>query len=511
MTFLSTCKKHKGAIYVAAAANIGSILFGFDTGVAGGVVALSSFKTDFHLSSTPKKLASTTGNIVALLNLGAFIGALFPALLSHHLGRRHLLLTAGIFFLLGGILQTAAQPPSLAMIYAGRVLAGFGVGVVSTTAPIYVAECSPKKWRGVMMGAFEMFLVSGGMLAYWSVYGCAVHLKPTSRQWRTPLSLQIILAVFVMIGSLVTCESPRWLAKQGRWDEAMRSLCVLRGAGEGDAEIVQELAEMKAQIDEEVEMTDGRRLREMFKVRNLQRLMWGVSVAFFTMWCGHNAILYYGPAVFKQIGFTSQNSSLLASGVFTCIKFGSTILFLVSGVQIFKRKTMLMVGAFFMGGFLLALGAVLKSYPPAAGDVSGSPAAKGMMALIYLFVLAYSLSWGPLVWVYMGEIFPTRLRDYGMAVCTMVVWLMNYVVSKIAPIAILNIGWKTWMIFGTANIVATIFSWFLPETQNLSLEEMDVLFGVVEEEHRKRDVEININEKMGTATTVETSRDYTSH
>ncbi|KAK0102141.1 hypothetical protein ONS96_006105 [Cadophora gregata f. sp. sojae] len=221
------------------------------------------------------------------------------------------------------------------------------------------------------------------------------------------------------------------------------------------------------------------------------------------MWCGHNAILYYGPAVFKQIGFTSQNSSLLASGVFTCIKFISTIVFLVSGVQIFKRKTMLCVGAFFMGGFLLGLGAVLQAYPPTAGDVSGTPAAKGMMALIYLFVVAYCLSWGPLVWVYIGEIFPTRLRDYGMAMCTMMIWLMNYVVSKIAPNAILNIGWKTWMIFGTLNIVAAIFSWFLPETQNLSLEEMDVLFKVVEEEHRKRDVEMNMNEKVGAVATVD--------
>ncbi|KAH7384854.1 general substrate transporter [Cadophora sp. MPI-SDFR-AT-0126] len=489
MTFHSTFRKHKVAIFVSAAANIGSILFGFDTGVAGGVVTLQSFKTDFHLSTTPKKLASTSGNIVALLNLGAFLGALLPAFLSHYLGRRHLLLTAGFFFLLGGILQTAAQPPSLSMIYGGRVLAGFGVGVVSTTAPIFVAECSPKKMRGVMMGAFEMFLVSGGMLAYWSVYGCSLHMRPTSKQWRTPLSLQIILAVFVMAGSLITCESPRWLAKQGRWDEATKVLCSLRGAKESEAEIVEELAEMRAQIDEEVALTNGRRIREMLKVRNFQRLLWGVSVAFFTMWCGHNAILYYGPAVFKQIGFTSQNSSLLASGVFTCIKFISTVIFLVS--------------AFFMGGFLLALGAVLKAYPPTVGDVSGTPAAKGMMALIYLFVVAYSLSWGPLVWVYMGEIFPTRLRDYGMAICTMMIWLMNYVVSKIAPIAILNVGWKTWMIFGTLNIVATIFSWFLPETQNLSLEEMDVLFRVVEPELRKRDVETNMNEKMGTVTTVD--------
>lgn len=177
------------------------------------------------------------------------------------------------------------------MIYGGRVLAGFGVGVVSTTAPIFVAECSPKKLRGVMMGAFEMFLVSGGMLAYWSVYGCSLHLRPTSKQWRTPLSLQIILAVFVMAGSLITCESPRWLAKQGRWDEATKALCNMRGASEGDVEIVEELAEMKAQIDEEIALTNGRRVREMLKVRNLQRLLWGVSVAFFTMWCGHNAIL----------------------------------------------------------------------------------------------------------------------------------------------------------------------------------------------------------------------------
>jgi len=141
------------------------------------------------------------------------------------------------------------------------------------------------------MGAFEMFLVSGGMLAYWSVYGCSLHLSPTSKQWRTPLSLQIILAVFVMAGSLITCESPRWLAKQGSWDEATKALCSLRGASEGDVEIVEELAEMKAQIDEEIALTNGRRIREMLKVRNLQRLLWGVSVAFFTMWCGHNAIL----------------------------------------------------------------------------------------------------------------------------------------------------------------------------------------------------------------------------
>ncbi|RDW76088.1 sugar transporter-2 [Coleophoma crateriformis] len=507
MAVLQTFKKHKGAFYVSAAVNVGSILFGFDTGVAGAIVALASFKKDFHLATDPTKLAYTSGNIVALLNAGAFFGAIVPALFSRWIGRRHLLAVAGGFFLLGGTLQTAAQAPSLAMIYAGRVLAGFGVGMISNTAPVFVAECAPKELRGVMMSMFEMFLVSGGMLSYWTTYGCSVHLPATSKQWRIPLSLQIILAALVVLSSFGICESPRWLAKKGRWDEAASTLAHLRGAAVGDLEIIEELAEMRAQLDEEVAQTNGRSIKEMFTPKNFQRLLWGLTVALFAMWCGHNAILYYGPSVFKQIGYTSQNAALLASGVFTCLKFASTIIFIAGGVNIFKRKTMLGTGAFFMGAFLFALGAILKSFPPTKpGNGSGSSSAQAMMALIYLFVVAYSLSWGPLQWVYMGEIFPMRLRDYGMAMCAMMTWLMNYVVSKIAPIAILNIGWKTWMIFGTMNIAAAIFSVFLPETKNLGLEEMDVLFGVVEQEVRTRDVEANISEKVnGGNTAVEKS------
>lgn len=133
--------------------------------------------------------------------------------------------------------------------------------------------------------------------------------------------------------------------------------------------------------------------------------------------------------------------------MFTCIKFASTVVFIVGGVHFFKRKTLLAGGSLLMCVFLFTLGGVLATHPPtAAGNGAGSPPARGMMALIYLFVVAYSLSWGPLVWVYTGEIFPTRIRDYGMAISAANVWLWNFVVSKITPIAIVNIGWKTWMV-----------------------------------------------------------------
>ncbi|KAH8646769.1 general substrate transporter [Xylariales sp. PMI_506] len=484
--------KYKAAIGVSAAVNIGSCLFGFDTGVVGAVVALSSFKEEFGLSTSAAAAAAASSNIIALLNAGAFFGSLFPPFLSRFLGRRSLVAIAGFFLLLGGVLQTAASG-TLALMYAGRVIAGLGVGLISNVAPVFVAEAAPKQYRGVMMGLFEMFLVTGGMIAYWTTYGCSLHLPVSSKQWRVPISLQIVLASLVLISTLLVPESPRWLAKQDRYEDAAKNLGLLRGAAPDSAEVVDELAEIRAQIEEEMSATQGRTVREMFERHNLIRLMWALGVGFFAMWCGHNAILYYAPTVFAQIGYTGQNAALLASGVFTCIKFATTVLFLIGGVHIFKRKTLMTAGAFFMGVFLFILGAVLQTHPPTApGNGAGSTSAKGMMAAVYLFVVAYSFSWGPLQWIYIGEIFPMRIRDYGMGIGAANIWLWNFAVSKVTPISIVNIGWKTWMIFGTLNIVGAGFAWVLPETKGLSLEEMDVLFGVVDESTRQHDIEKNL-------------------
>ncbi|EPE03514.1 sugar transporter [Ophiostoma piceae UAMH 11346] len=503
MSLVATLRKHRVAIGVSAAVNVSACLFGFDTGVAGGVVALNSFKSTFHLTTSKSAYADASSNVVTLLNAGAFFGALIPPLASHYIGRKQLLTLAGIIFLIGGVLQTAAQGPSLGMIYAGRVVAGLAVGLISNVAPVFAAECAPKELRGIMMSLFEMFLVSGGMLAYWTTYGCSKHLAPTSRQWRLPLSLQIILSALVLVSSLLVPESPRWLARQDRHQEAASTLAYLRDAPVDDPAIVDEMAEILAQIQEEVATTKGRTLRELFEARNIVRLLWALGVGLFAMWCGHNAILYYGPSVFAQIGYTGQNAALMASGIFTCIKFASTILFLLGGVHFFSRKALMAGGAFFMGAFLFGLGGLLASHPPTeAGNGTGTPSGRGMMALIYLFVVAYSLSLGPLQWVYIGEIFPTRIRDYGMAISAANIWLWNFVVSKITPTAILNIGWKTWMIFGTLNICGCIFFTMLPETKDLSLEQMDVLFGVVGEETRRHDIELNVQSKKDTSTNV---------
>ncbi|KAI1075420.1 general substrate transporter [Whalleya microplaca] len=492
MAIRDALKKHRAAIWASLIINIGAMLFGFDTGVAGGVVALGSFKEEFNLATSATVYANASSNFISVLNAGAFFGTMIPPLMSKFIGRKWLIAIAGSFFLLGGILQVSSSGPTLGTVYGGRVVSGLGLGMTSNVAPIFVAECAPRELRGVMMSLFEMFLVSGGMLAYWTTYGCSLHLESTAVQWRTPLSLQIVLAGIVLISALMVPESPRWLAKQNRYDEATRNLCYLRQAAEDSSEILEEIAQIRAQIQEELTLTNGRTVRELFERHNFIRLMWSVGVGIFGVWCGHNAILHYAPIVFAEIGFTGQNSALLASGVLTCIKFVMTIIFIAGGVHFFGRKSLLAGGGLFMGVFLFALGACLSAYPPSVpGNGAGSPSAKGMMALIYIFTVAYSLSWGPLQWVYIGEIFPTRIRDYGMAVGAANIWLWNFVVNKITPIGILHIGWKMWMIYGTLNIAGAIFALALPETKGLSLEQMDVLFGVINESTPQNDIEPN--------------------
>ncbi|TVY13504.1 putative quinate permease [Lachnellula arida] len=313
---------------------------------------------------------------------------------------------AALFMLIGGVLQTAAQPPHLSMIYGGRVISGFGVGMVSNLAPIYVAETAPKEYRGFLGSLFEMFLVSGGLLAYWTAYGSSLHLQPTSKPWRVPLSLQIILAAVVLGGSFIIVESPRWLEKQNRWDEATTFLCYLRGASFEDEEIKTERAEIRAQIDEEVQATSGRSVKGLFQARNFFRLMWGF------------------------------------------IKVVVTVGFLALGVQHFKRKTLFSIGAFFMAVMLFSLGAILKTHPPVSSHPTNNTlSGRAIMATIYIYIVAYFMSWGPLDWVYMGEIFPNRIRDWCIALATMIIWFFNFVISKWTPTIVVNIAWQTWIAY----------------------------------------------------------------
>ncbi|RMJ27438.1 Sugar and other transporter [Aspergillus sp. HF37] len=468
---------------LTSVAYIGSFLFGYDTGVMGSVLALDSFKIDFGLplgssGFASSKNANVSSNVVSLLTAGAFFGAIFAAIVNDRLGRRYSLMIFDVVFLVGAALQTGAHH-DIALIYAGRVIAGLGVGGMSSITPVFVSENCPPKTRGRVAGLFQEFLVIG-----------------TTGGFQLPFSSSREL---MLIGLFFLNESPRWLMKQDRYEEALRSLAYIRNEPQ-DSEVVQiEMAEIKASLEEELAVTAGVTWKECLQRSNRFRFITAFVLMFWQQFSGTNSIGYYAPQIFQTVGLSKTNSSLFATGVYGTVKVFATGIFLIVGIDRWGRKISLIGGAVWMAGMMFIIGSVLTTHPPDPSVSGISQASIAMVAMIYLYVIGYSASWGPTPWVYLSEIFPTRLRSYGVGLGATTQWLFNFIITQITPRAVNNIGWRTFIMFGVFCIAGgTFVLFFLKETKGRSLEDMDLLFGAVTEEERRNAVETTMTKGRAT-------------
>jgi hypothetical protein len=206
---------------------------------------------------------------------------------------------------------------------------------------------------------------------------------------------------------------------------------------------------------------------------------------------------YYAPQIFQTVGVSASNASLFATGIYGTVKVITTGIFLIVGIDFIGRKYSLMAGAVWMSVMMFIIGAVLATNPPDPDSGSVSSASIAMVAMIYLYVIGYSASWGPVPWVYLSEIFPTRLRSYGVGMGAATQWLFNFVITKITPAAINSIGWRTFLMFGIFCLSMGVFAtFFIKETKGKSLEEIDILFGDVSAEQRRQDVEAGLKEEQ---------------
>ena len=231
------------------------------TGVMGSVLALTSFKKDFGLPTSKGGFADTknaaiASNVVSLLTAGCFFGAIGAAIMNEKFGRRYSLMFFSVIFLIGAAVQVSAHH-SIGQIYAGRVVAGLGIGGMSSITPVFVSENAPAKVRGRVAGLFQEMLVIGSTFAYWLDYGVALHIPAGTKQWRIPVAIQLIPGALMLIGLCFLKESPRWLMKQGRHDEALASLAYIRCSEPTDTDVLHELAEIRAAVDEELHLTEG--------------------------------------------------------------------------------------------------------------------------------------------------------------------------------------------------------------------------------------------------------------
>jgi SP family sugar:H+ symporter-like MFS transporter len=251
---------------------------GYDTGLIGGILALDSFKQAFGLDKlTAKEFASVSGNIVSILQLGCFIGALVISPITQRIGRRPAMLLTNFIFLFGSLLQVLAgvnNNKGLAILYAGRLIGGMGVGAVSMLVPIYISENAPKHIRGRCVGMMQLFIVTGIALSNWINYSTIRTIPISQKQWRIPFGAQMIPGGLLFIAMFFMNESPRWLAEHRGREEALSSLAWVRGSKVDDPLIIAEVEEIIQSLKEEKAIARPGYLQVIREIIHSKSLRW---------------------------------------------------------------------------------------------------------------------------------------------------------------------------------------------------------------------------------------------
>lgn len=432
---------------------LGGLNWGYDTGVISA--ALVYLRRDFELSSWAE------GAIVTGLMIGAAIGAGLGGRLSDRYGRRAvLLITAGLFLVapLG-----MAFAPNVEVLFAARLVVGLGTGLAAVVLPVYLSEIAPARIRGRVTASYVLAIVIGQFLGF--VVGVA--FAPVE-SWRWMLGLSVIPSVLFALGLTVVRETPRWLVHRGREAEAEQML--LRDRTPEEAR--QELGEIHEV--HEAEKRDGvSGLRALRRPWVLSILGVGFGLGVYQQIMGINAVLYYAPTTLQNVGFSDEGAigSNLIIGVLNIV----AVWIAISYTDRWGRRPMLLIGA--LGTSLaLAVLAVVNLTLPTPDGVGALGIAT--LACLAVFIFMFQVSWGALVWVVLGEIFPLGVRAAAMGVVTTAHWLANGLVSLLFPTALAAFG-VGWIFAGFAVICFTafLFTWKLvPETKERTLEQIETAF-----------------------------------
>ncbi|KAL4954231.1 general substrate transporter [Aspergillus filifer] len=452
---------------VALFASCGSFLYGYDLGVIASVVASDSFIDQFINGST-----TVSGIVVSLFTAGAFFGA-FGAGFADPLGRRKTLALGSILFIIGGVLQTAAV--NIGMLYFSRIFAGFGIGILVESVPMFQAEIAHARIRGILGSLQQTMLGIGALAASWIGYGCEHHWSETgnSVQWRLPLALQVVPAIGLASCIFFFPESPRWLIDHDRHEEGLKNLAILHANGNvTDSYVLAEFEIIKQQIEEE-HQHGAKSYKDLFSNRsNTRRIIIACACQASSQMTGVSAIQYFSPAIFAQIGI-STSQTLLYQGINSIIGEVAQFIFFFLIDRVGRRP--LQIGGNIACGIAFTIGAALMAvYPPSSTNTSAHWAF--IVCSTWLFNFCFCAS-GTMSWIIPAEVFNTATRAKGVSLATMVSFAFNTMIGAVTPIALEHIGWRYYILFIVCDFTnAAFFYVFLPETKGVSLEVMDDLF-----------------------------------
>ncbi|KAF7543471.1 hypothetical protein G7Z17_g10711 [Cylindrodendrum hubeiense] len=430
----------------------------------GGVLTLASFQRDFGYGKQDQ--TRTNALSVGLQQLGAFVGCFLASPIAERYGRKKPLVLFSIVFCIGGVLQTI-NTGSLTTFYAARVVSGLGLGASTVVVPMFSSEMVPTELRGQIGSFFQLFFTLGIFTSYWIDYGASfIKGKPTI-QWQIPIGLQLLPALLLGGGVLTLKESARWLSRKGRHEEAWESLSWIRG--DDSRSTIDEMKAIRSGVAAEAQETEGFELKELLHGDYFRRVFAAFCIMAAQQATGATAFAYFGPQYFTLLVGGGQRV-LLLTAIFGAVKVAACGAFVLFLANTFSRRQVLIGGAAAMAVCQIATAVVVKIRPaPDDGSVTSSGIVT--VALIYLFVAIYNISWGPMPWPYMSEIFPARIREPGIAVGAASQWLFNLLFSLTTPYMMERLGWGTFLVWGVFDVAICVLTFlFLQETKDLSLE-----------------------------------------
>ena len=424
----------------AAVAAIGGLLFGFDTAVINGAIVF--LKSQFGLSDSETEIAASS------LLLGCIVGASLAGFTSDRFGRKRVLLAAAALFTLSSL--GSALPRDLTQFVIARVIGGLAIGIASTLSPLYIAEISPAKSRGLMVSLNQLAIVIGILLSY-SVNYLLTGAGPTN--WRWMFASAAVPSICFLIALLFISESPRWLVQQDRESEAKHFLSKMVGSEAASREI--------NAIRDAIAAESGNLFDPSFR----RPIVVAICIALFSQFTGINTIIYYGALVFlEHVPHQTSATALWANVMIGAINFIATILGM-SLIDRAGRKPLLMSAFAGMALSLVAISAAIHFQ------------ASGLMVLIFVltYVTCFAVGVGTGTWVIMTEICPARIRGRAMSVATIALWCGTLLVTLtfLSLVSALSAP-GTFLLYALVAIAAFLFVWRLvPETKGRTLEEVD--------------------------------------
>ncbi|WVR04786.1 hypothetical protein IAU60_001798 [Kwoniella sp. DSM 27419] len=442
---------------ISATAGVGFCLFGIDNAALGGVISSDPFQRRYHLDPTGQ------GAITGSYEIGCFFGALAFCFFGERLARRIVLLIAVAPLMIGTVLQVSSY--STAQLAVGRVVAGLGMGAITTTLPIWQNETSPAHLRGTLICASLSMLIVGQLIAYWAAYGL-LDRYDTDFTWRIMFSLQGMAGVIMALLLFVMPESPRWLVAHSRPDEARFVISCLLDREEDDVVVGNQVEEIARAV--ELERDSAKTWADLFRSthddqREKRRMLTAVGVQVAQAISGSTIISYK-----EAIGMSSHTASLLSGYLqvfFLVASLGTWWLIEHAG-----RRNLFLITAFGMAVVMFVMGGLIKI------DTKGT----GIAAAVMVFAYQALFTWGWMagVWVYSSEICPLSWRSKGMGLAVALQWLFDFVLLMVTPIGIANLdGYGMFMLFGAFNLCfIPMVYFFCPETAGVPLESIDAFF-----------------------------------